>query len=241
MAGLFSADAWSKIWTYRGTFLLGLENTAVTALFALALALVLGILFGLFATSGKRALAFLARVYVEVIQNTPVLLQMCFLYYALAFSDHSIGIINTGILTLGIYHGAYMAEVVRSGIEAIPRGQFEAAMAQGFGYLQRMYYIILPQSIKIILPPMVNQVVNLIKNTSCLYIIGGSDLISLTYSFVTGASTGGAYGPAYLICGALFFLICFPLSRLAGRWEERLKLRDRRTVVRPSSRKKVTA
>ena len=104
-----------------------------------------------------------------------------------------------------------------------------------------MAYIILPQSIKIILPPMVNQVVNLIKNTSCLYIIGGSDLISLTYSFVTGASTGGAYGPAYLICGALFFLICFPLSRLAGRWEERLKLRDRRTVVRPSSRKKVTA
>ena len=100
MAGLFSADAWSKIWNYRRTFLLGLENTAVTALFALALALVLGILFGLFATSGNRALAFIARVYVEVIQNTPVLLQMCFLYYALAFSGHSIGIINTGILTL---------------------------------------------------------------------------------------------------------------------------------------------
>ena len=218
MAGLFSADAGSKIWTYRGTFLLGLENTAVTALFALALALVLGILFGLFATSGKRALAFLARVYVEVIQNTPVLLQMCFLYYALAFSDHSIGIINTGILTLGIYHGAYMAEVVRSGIEAIPRGQFEAAMAQGFGYLQRMYYIILPQSIKIILPPMVNQVVNLIKNTSCLYIVGGADLISVTYSFVTGENTGGAYAPAYLVSGLLFFIVCCPLSSLASMW-----------------------
>ena len=241
MAGLFSAEAWNKIWTYRSTFLLGLENTAVTALFALMLALALGILFGLLATSGRRIPAAIARVYVEVIQNTPVLLQMCFLYYALAFSNHSIGIIRTGILTLGIYHGAYMAEVVRSGIEAIPRGQFEAAASQGFGYLQRMYYVILPQSIKIILPPMVNQVVNLIKNTSCLYIIGGSDLISLTYSFVTGASTGGAYGPAYLICGALFFLICFPLSRLAGRWEERLKLRDRRTVVPQSSRKKVTA
>ena len=96
MAGLFSADAWSKIWTYRSTFLLGLENTALTAVFALALALVLGILFGLLATSGNRVLAFIARVYVEVIQNTPVLLQMCFLYYALAFSDHSIGIIKAG-------------------------------------------------------------------------------------------------------------------------------------------------
>ena len=89
MAGLLSADVWNKIWTYWSTFLLGLENTAATALFALVLALMLGILFGLFATSGKRFLAIPARVYVEVIQNTPVLLQMCFLYYALAFSDHS--------------------------------------------------------------------------------------------------------------------------------------------------------
>ena len=89
-----------------------------------------------------------------------------------------------------------------------------------------MYYIILPQSIKVILPPMVNQVVNLIKNTSCLYIIGGSDLISLTYSFVTGASTGGAYGPAYVLSGVLFFLICFPLSTLASIWETNLKRKD---------------
>ena len=94
MAGLFSAEAWNKIWTYRSTFLLGLENTAVTALFALMLALALGILFGLLATSGRRIPAAIARVYVEVIQNTPVLLQMCFLYYALAFSNHSIGIIR---------------------------------------------------------------------------------------------------------------------------------------------------
>lgn len=89
-----------------------------------------------------------------------------------------------------------------------------------------MGYIILPQSIKIILPPMVNQMVNLIKNTSCLYIVGGADLISLTYSFVTGASTGGAYAPAYIVCGVLFFCICFPLSHLASRWETMLKRRE---------------
>ena len=68
------------------------------------------------------------------------------------------------------------------------------------------------------LPPMVNQVVNLFKNTSCLYIVGGADLISVTYSFVTGASTGGAYAPAYIVCGAIFFVVCFPLSTLATRW-----------------------
>ena len=229
MSGLFSAEAWNKVWLYRGTFLLGLESTALTALFGLILALVIGIVLGLFATSGKKPLAFVARVYVEVIQNTPVLLQMCFLYYALAFSDLSIGIINTGILTLGIYHGAYVAEVVRAGIESIPRGQFEAAASQGFGYLGRMYYIILPQSIKIILPPMVNQVVNLSKNTSCLYIVGGTDLISVTYNFVTGENTGGAYAPAYILSGLLFFIVCCPLSSLASMWEISLKKRDVRS------------
>lgn len=230
MSGIFSEAAWLKVWTYRATFGLGLWNTVRTAIFSVLLAMVLGIIFGLMATSGKKVLQAIARVYVELIQNTPVLLQICFLYYALAFSGHSLGIILTGIIALGIYHGAYMSEVIRAGIEAIPKGQFEAADSQGFTYVEKMYYIILPQSIKIILPPMVNQVVNLIKNTSCLYIIGGADLISLTYSFVTGASTGGAYAPAYLVSGLLFFVICYPLSKIASVWEENLKRRDRRIV-----------
>lgn len=234
MLNLFSKSAWLKVWTYRGTFLLGLSHTVETAVLAVLLAMALGILFGLFATGKNKILRIIARIYVEFIQNTPVLLQICFLYYALAFSGHSIGIIPAGILSLGVYHGAYMAEVFRAGIEAIPKGQFEAAQSQGFGYIGEMYYIILPQSIKIILPPMVNQVVNLIKNTSCLYIIGGTDLISLTYSFVTGANTGGAYGPAYLVSGALFFLVCYPLSKLASTWEASLKRRDQRTAFIPS-------
>lgn len=229
MAGLFSADAWNKIWIYRGTFWLGLKNTVISAGFGLLLSLVIGIILGLFATSGKKLLMAVARVYVEFVQNTPLLLQMCFLYYALAFSGHGLGILLTGVLALGIYHGAYVAEVVRAGIEAVPKGQFEAAFSQGFGYLGRMYHIILPQSIKIILPPMVNQVVNIFKNTSCLYIVGGADLISITYSFVTGENTGGAYAPAYLISGLLFFIVCCPLSSLASMWEISLKKREDRS------------
>ncbi len=228
MSGLFSPRAWNKIWIYRETFLLGLFNTLRTALVALLIALTLGIIFGLMATSGKKLLKAIARVYVEVIQNTPVLLQMCFLYYALAFSGHSPGIIVTGILALGIYTGAYMAEVIRAGIESVPKGQFEAARSQGFGYVGLMYYIILPQSIKVILPPMTNVIVNMIKNTSCLYIVGGADLLSLTYSFVTGENTGGSYAPAYIVCGAIFFVICFPLSSLASMWETSLKKREHR-------------
>ncbi len=230
MSGLFSAYSWSKVWGARAGFLMGLGNTVLTAVFGILLALVLGLVFGLMGTSNKRILKAVNRVYVEFIQNTPVLLQLCFIYYALAFSGHSIGIIPAGITALGIYTGAYMSEVFRAGIQSIPKGQFEAARSQGFTYFEEMYYIILPQTMKIILPPMVNQVVNLIKNTSCLYIIGGSDLISITYSFVTGEKTGGAYGPAYILCGAVFFVICYPLSKLASTWELRLKRREAATV-----------
>ena len=226
MDELFSAVAWQKVWTFRAAFLTGFGNTLKTAAVALLQALALGFLFGLMSTSSVGVLRGIARVYVEFIQNTPVVLQMCFLYYVLAFSGFKVDIIVTGIVALGVYTGAYMAEVVRAGIQSIPAGQFEAAQSQGFGYGATMFYVILPQTVKIILPPMVNQMVNLIKNTSCLYIVGGADLISLTYSFVTGASTGGAYAPAYVLCGALFFVICFPLSHLATRWETMLKRRE---------------
>ncbi|MBO5292816.1 MAG: amino acid ABC transporter permease [Lachnospiraceae bacterium] len=231
MSGILSPQAWEKVWTFRGTFLLGLGNTIQVALLGLLLAFILGIIFGLMATGENKVLKVISRVYVELIQNTPLLLQLCFLYYAFAFSSHSLGILVSGMISLGVYHGAYIAEVVRAGIEAVPKGQFEAARSQGFSYVQRMFYIILPQSIKIILPPLVNQVVNMIKNTSCLYLIGGSDLISLTYSFVTGENTGGAYAPAYILSGVLFFCICFPLSTLASVWENSLKKRERRVVV----------
>ena len=129
MSGIISARAWGKVWAYRSTFLLGLLNTVETAIFAILLALVLGVIFGLMATSGKKILQVISRVYVEIMQNTPILLQLCFFYYALAFSGHSIGILPTGIVALGVYTGAYMAEVVRAGIEAVPKGQFEAAMS----------------------------------------------------------------------------------------------------------------
>lgn len=121
MAGLFSADAWEKVWTFRGTFFLGVEHTLMTAVFALFISLLLGIAFGLMSTGRNKALRAIARVYVEFIQNTPLLLQVCFLYYALAFSGNSIGIIATGIVSLGVYHGAYVAEVIRAGIEAFPK------------------------------------------------------------------------------------------------------------------------
>lgn len=229
METIFDARSWSLVWQHRYTFVNGFLNTLESAAVGLLIALTIGIVIGLASTSEKKALRVISRIYVEFFQNTPLILQVCFLYYALVYAGIKIHVVSVGFIALGIYTGAYMSEVIRAGITSIPAGQFDAAISQGFSHIDMMRIIILPQTVKIILPPMVNQMVNLIKNTSCLYIIGGADLIATTYNFVTGETTGGAYGPAYLIGAALFFLICFPLSVLAGKWENRLKMRDKQT------------
>lgn len=229
METIFDARSWSLVWQHRGTFVNGFLNTLESAAVGLLIALAIGIVLGLAGISEKKPLKILSRVYVEFFQNTPLILQVCFLYYALVYAGIKIPVVSVGFIALGIYTGAYMAEVIRAGILSIPAGQFDAAISQGFSWVDMMRIIILPQTIKIILPPMVNQMVNLIKNTSCLYIIGGADLIATTYNFVTSETTGGAYGPAYLVGAALFFCICFPLAMLAGKWEESLKKREQQT------------
>jgi len=225
---LLDRNKWLLVWTHRQAFLDGIASTLVMAFFALVLALTIGVLFGLLSTSGKKSLSVISRVYVEFMQNTPVMLQAMFLFYAVTFSGvRGFTPLFCGIVTLGIYHGAYMAEVFRAGIQSIPFGQSDAAYSQGFTHVSGMLYIILPQTIKIILPPMVNQVVNLIKNTSCMFLVGGAvDLISRTNAFAVGEGTGAAAGQAYIVSGIIFFMICFPLSSLAARWENRLKTRD---------------
>jgi putative glutamine transport system permease protein len=125
---------------------------------------------------------------------------------------------------VGIYHGAYVAEVFRAGINSVPKGQMEAARSQGFSYVQAMHHIILPQTITIVLPPLANQAVNLIKNTSVLALIAGGDLM---YQADSWASNGTlSYGPAYITTGVLYFILCFPLVTWARRREARIKNRD---------------
>lgn len=225
---MFDAEKWSLVWTHRQTFIDGTISTLLMALFGLILALVIGIVIGFMATSHKKALRAIARVYVEIIQNTPVMLQALFLFYAVTFAGvNGFSPLMCGIIALGIYHGAYISEVIRMGIQSVPKGQSEAAFSQGFGQIATMFYIVLPQTFKIILPPMVNQVVNLIKNTSCMFLAGGAvDLISRTNAFAVGEGTGSAAGQGYIIGGVIFFIICFPLSMIASHWEKKLKQKD---------------
>lgn len=222
MESLFDVSRWTSLFHNMDDLLSGLWITFQVAMFGLLLALLLGIVFGILSCSHLKVNRGIARIYVEFFQNTPLVVQVFFYYNALPllsksllFSPYAIG-----ILAVGIYHGAYISEVVRTGITSIPKGQGEAAHSQGFTYTQTMLYIILPQAVKVILPPLTNQALNLVKNTSVLQIIAGGDLM---YHADNWASTTGYTAQGYLFAGAAYFLICFPLATLAKKLEARAK------------------
>lgn len=216
MAGPFELFKWQAAFTDWRVFGEGLLTTIVVGLLALALALIIGIVIGVMGTSKLKLLNGINRVYVEFIQNTPLVIQIFFLYNGLPYVGLVLSVFTIGVIGIGIYHGAYIAEVVRSGIESIPKGQMEAGVSQGFTHFQAMRYIILPQALRVVLPPMANQAVSLIKNTSVLAMIAGGDLMYRADSWSAGNLY---YGPAYVITGFLYFLICFPVARLAKNLE----------------------
>ena len=195
--------------------------TIALSVLALALALLLGVLFGVLGTAQWKPFRWLNRVYVEFIQNTPLVIQVFFLYHGLPHLGIMLPVFSVGMLGVGIYHGAYIAEVVRAGIQAIPRGQHEAAYSQGFSYWESMRYIILPQAKRMAYPPLTNQAVSLIKNTSVMAMVAGGDLM---YHADSWASSNLYYGPAYVVTGLLYIAICFPLATYARRLERKLEV-----------------
>ncbi len=215
---------WQSIFSELPLLVRAFLTTLGAAVLALILALVLGVIFGLLSTSHHRLPRAVSRVYVEFFQNTPLMIQLFFVFFALPYVGVVLPSFACGVLCVGVYTGAYISEVVRAGIESIPKGQFEAAYSQGFTRLQTMLLIILPQTVKIILPPLVNQCVNLIKNTSVLAMIAGGDLMYRANNWATNGSA--SYGPAYIIIAVLYFCLCFPLSTWARRYEEKLKRQD---------------
>lgn len=232
----FSLDKWGRSFVSWQTFAEGFLTTLVIAVLALALALLLGIVFGMFSSSHLRGLKGVSRVYVEFIQNIPLVIQIFFLYNGLPLVGIMLDKFTIGVLGIGVYTGAYISEVVRAGIQSIPVGQMEAAKSQGFTHVQAMRYIILPQTVKIVLPPLTNQAVNLIKNTSVLAMIAGGDLM---YRADSWASSQLLYGPAYVTTGLLYFVLCFPLATWARNYEQRLKSHDVQSAVLPQKSKKV--
>ena len=220
MNDVFAPFKWEALFAQGPELAHAFLNTVLISVLALLIALALGFLFGIMSYSKYKVPRGLNRIYVEIVQNIPLLLQIFVLYAVLPLFGLMLGTFLIGMVGIGLYHGAYMSEVVRSGLSAVPRGQFEAAKSQGFTYGETMRSIILPQAVRTMLPALAVQAANLIKNTSVLALIAGGELMYFSNSFAYGTSY---YGPAYVVAGILYFILCFPLSRLARRLEEKQK------------------
>ena len=220
MLDIFAPYKWEALFQRWPDILAAFGTTVGISVLALVIALALGIVFGVLSVSRIAPLRWVTRVYVEVVQNVPLLLQVFVFYAIFPLLGFSLAAFWIGVLAIGIYHGGYISEVVRSGIGSIHRGQFEAAKSQGFSYWQSMFVIILPQAIRIIMPPLAVQAANLVKNTSVLALIAGGELMYFSNSFAGATSY---YGPVYVVAALLYFVICFPLSRLALYLERRTR------------------
>ncbi|SEP45138.1 amino acid ABC transporter permease [Propionispora vibrioides] len=221
MTGPFAWFKWVAVFQEWPVFAEGFVTTLVLSALALSLAIILGIVLGVMGTSHYKSMRTINRAYVEFIQNTPLVIQIFFLYHGLPHVGIMLPVFSVGVLGVGIYHGAYIAEVVRAGIQSIPRGQHEAAYSQGFSYWSAMRHIVLPQAKRMALPPLTNQAVSLIKNTSVMAMVAGGDLM---YHADSWASTNLYYGPAYVVTGILYWIICYPLARYAREMERKLEV-----------------
>lgn len=238
MNGPFSLFKWEALFKDFSIFFEGFITTLEVSILGLILALILGVIFGMLSTSKIKFFKIISRIYVEIIQNTPLVIQVFFLFNGLPYLKIVLPVFLIGIFGVGVYHGAYISEVVRAGITSIPKGQFEAAKSQGFSHTQTMRYIILPQTVKIIIPPLANQLVNLIKNTSILAMIAGGDLM---YTADSWSSGNMYYGPAYVVTGILYFILCYPLALASRKLELREKKKASVDVKEPAINQAVAA
>lgn len=201
----------------------GLINTIVIAFLAVIIGIVIGIVIALvrnnFERFGKMKFAnLIAKLYVNVIRGTPVILQLMIIYYVI-FKSVDINIIVVGILAFGINSGAYVSEIIRSGINSIPIGQSEAGYALGLKYGQVMRYIILPQAIRNILPALGNEFITLLKETSVGAYIG---IIELTKASDIIASRTYDYFFPLIIIACIYLAMTLGLSKIVDIMERRL-------------------
>ncbi len=196
-------------------------------------AIILGMIIGLIMALGKLSKFKIARwpasVYVEIIRGTPLFVQVLILAYGVPYLVNTISegavrfnwqpLYLVGILACGFNSGAYLAEIIRSGIQAVDHGQTEAARSLGMTNGQNMRYIVLPQALKIILPAMANEFVTLIKETSILSYVG---IVEITREGVLWASRDFETFPAYIGVAVVYLCLTIPLSRVVAYLEKRM-------------------
>ncbi|PEJ58855.1 glutamine ABC transporter permease [Bacillus sp. AFS017336] len=195
-------------------FLDGLRVTILTSLIALLCSFILGTLVAVMRIAPIKPLNWLGSIYVEFIRNIPVLVVIFFTYLAGSYSG-----MVAGTIGLTIYTAAFIAEAIRAGILSVPKGQMEAARSTGLTYGQAMRLIILPQAIKIVIPPLGNQFLNLVKNSSLLAVVAGQDL--MYQGDLISAMTYVTFD-TYIFVGLFYLVLTIPLSIGVNYLEKRL-------------------
>ncbi|AQR77119.1 amino acid ABC transporter permease [Paenibacillus larvae] len=197
----------------------GFGNTVKASLLALAGSFVLGVIFAVMRISTFRLLRIIGTAYVEFFRNIPLLLIVMFFYLGSGNLGLNLDGFEAGTIGLAIYTSAFIAEAIRAGILAVPKGQVEAGRSSGLTYLQTMQYIVLLQAIKIVIPPLGNQFLNLIKNSSVLGVVAGLDL--MYFGDLINSETFKVFG-TYIFVAMFYLLLTIPLSLIISILERRL-------------------
>ena len=206
-----------SVFPYMPIFLTGMQNTLIISLQALVLAFVIGIVAGVMRVSKMRLVAGLAAAYVEAIRNTPLLIQLIIFYFGLGPLFGRAQNVPL-VLGLGVFTGAYVAEIVRAGIQSVARGQREAALSVGMTTYQAMVLIILPQAVRRILPALAGQFISLIKDSSLVSVFGYAELTHAANR--VSAATFRTLAPNIFVA-LIYFLIAYSLSRIIALIERR--------------------
>lgn len=208
---------------YGDQLLIGFRNTLIASIIALFFSLVIGGLIGVLQTADNTVLKRIGNIYVEFFRNIPLLIIVMFFYVVVPLYWFNINGFTAGIIGLTIYTSAFVADVVRSGIQSVPKGQMEAGLSQGFTFWESMRYIVLPQAIKIVIPPLGNQFINLVKNSSILAMVAGLDL--MYYGDLIANETFNTFD-TYILVGLFYLVITVPLTYTMNKVEQRLASND---------------
>ncbi len=213
--------SWSLIAAWLPQLVVAAGGTLKMAVFSYVLGVVAGLFIAVAEMSEHRLLSRACRVYIEFIRATPILTQLFLIYFVLPSVGIALPEFTAAVTALGLHYAAYMAETYRSGIAGVPPGQWEAAQAIGMTRTETLRHIVLPQSVRIIVPPMVNSAISLLKDTSVASLIAAPELMlranDLTSEYYMPM-------PLYIIAGIFYFVMAYPLS-LWARYLERLARR----------------
>ncbi|MBP1932564.1 amino acid ABC transporter permease [Ammoniphilus resinae] len=217
---------WSVVWDYRELFVRGFFNTILLTSTGVAFGLLIGLFVGLGKMSRNWFVRILSSIYIDVFRGTPLFVQILLIHFAVipsVFEALNMDIppaIFSGFVALSLNSGAYIAEIFRAGIQSIDQGQMEAARSLGMNHKQAMYHVIIPQAFKRILPPLGNEFIALLKDSSLLAVIAVNEL---AYAGFTTAKSTFVRFPPYLSIAVLYLFLTLIFSQVVFWLERRYK------------------